>query len=183
MILYFVPLGGLPLPTVITIFFVSPLLITLLSVPFLGERIGVHRHAIGMHGPDRRVVSHSPRNADFQIEAVVVFGAALSYGSLPDLDAPPEIGGQPVGHGDGLAALLHHRLLPILVNYFMPRAASDNATLDFLFRAGDAGDAGCRFPCFCTAAVLFLSMASSNAYRSIEASMIAPSNTQPSRLP
>ena len=39
MILYFVPLGSLPLPTVITIFFVSPLLITLLSVPFLGERI------------------------------------------------------------------------------------------------------------------------------------------------
>lgn len=43
MILYFVPLGSLPLPTVITIFFISPLLITLLSVPFLGERIGVHR--------------------------------------------------------------------------------------------------------------------------------------------
>ena len=42
MILYFVPLGSLPLPTVITIFFVSPLLITLLSVPFLGERIGIH---------------------------------------------------------------------------------------------------------------------------------------------
>ena len=43
MILYFMPLGSLPLSTVITIFFVSPLLITLLSVPLLGERIGIHR--------------------------------------------------------------------------------------------------------------------------------------------
>ena len=42
MILYLC-LCSLPLPTVITIFFVSPLLITLLSVPFLGERIGIHR--------------------------------------------------------------------------------------------------------------------------------------------
>ena len=57
----------------------------------------------------------------------------------------------------------------------MPRAASDNATLDFLFRAlvmPEMQDAG--FFIICTATVLFLSMASSNAYRSVGALMIAP---------
>jgi len=66
--------------------------------------------------------------------------------------------------------------LPILLlNYLLPRAPSDDATLDFLFRAPvtpTAQDAA--FLVICTAAVLFLSMASSNAYRSVEASLIAP---------
>ena len=80
MILYFVPFGSLRLPTVITIFFVSPLLITLLSVPFLGERIGVHRMlCMGLIGV---LVIIRPGTADFQIEAVVVFGAALSYAAF-----------------------------------------------------------------------------------------------------
>ena len=43
MILYFVPRGRLALPIEVKIFFVSPLLITLLLVPFLGELIDVHR--------------------------------------------------------------------------------------------------------------------------------------------
>ena len=176
MILYFVPIGSLPLPTVITIFFVSPLLITLLSVPFLGERIGVHRMlsvCMGLVGV--RVIIR-PGPADFQIEAVVVFGAALSYAAF-------QIWTRRLKSVGNLSAMVTVQqlcyitgFLPILlVNYFLPRAESGNATLDFLFRAPvmpGAVDAG--FLVVCTAAVLFLSMASSNAYRSVEASMIAP---------
>ena len=43
MVLFFVSLGSLPLASVIAIFFVSPLIITFLSVPLLGEKIGLHR--------------------------------------------------------------------------------------------------------------------------------------------
>lgn len=176
MILYFVPLGSLPLPTVITIFFVSPLLITLLSVPFLGERIGIHRMLSVCVGLAGVLVIIRPGTDDFQIESVVVFGAALSYAafqiwtrrlkSVGNLSAMVTV--QQVCYVAGFLPIL-------LVNYFLPRAASDNATLDFLFRAPvmpTAIDAG--FLMFCTLAVLFLSMASSNAYRSVEASMIAP---------
>ena len=45
MLLFFVSLSSLPLANVIAIFFVAPMIITLLSVPFLGEKIGVHRPA------------------------------------------------------------------------------------------------------------------------------------------
>ena len=69
MILYFVPLGSLPLPTVITIFFVSPLLITLLSVPFLGERIGIHRILSVFMGLVGVLIIIRPGTAEFQIES------------------------------------------------------------------------------------------------------------------
>lgn len=176
MILYFVPLGSLPLPTVITIFFVSPLLITLLSVPFLGERIGIHRMLSVCMGLAGVLVIIRPGTEDFQIESVIVFGAALSYAAF-------QIWTRRLKSVGNLSAMVTVQqvcyiagFLPILlVNYFLPRPASDNATLDFLFRAPvmpGAMDAG--FVMFCTLAVLFLSMASSNAYRSVEASMIAP---------
>ena len=43
MVLFFVSLGSLPLANVIAIFFVAPLIIAVLSVPLLGEKIGLHR--------------------------------------------------------------------------------------------------------------------------------------------
>ena len=176
MILYFVPLGSLPLPTVITIFFVSPLLITLLSVPFLGERIGIHRILSVFMGLVGVLIIIRPGTAEFQIEAVVVFGAALSHAAF-------QIWTRRLKSVGNLSAMVTVQqlcyitgFLPILlINYFLPRAPSDNATLDFLFRAPvmpGAQDAG--FIIICTVAVLFLSMASSNAYRSVEASLIAP---------
>ncbi len=176
MILYFVPLGSLPLPTVITIFFVSPLLITLLSVPFLGERIGIHRILSVCMGLVGVLIIIRPGTADFQIETVVVFGAALSYAAF-------QIWTRRLKSVGNLSAMVTVQqlcyitgFLPILlINYFLPRDASQNATLDFLFRAPvmpGAQDAG--FFVICTLAVLFLSMASSNAYRSVEASLIAP---------
>lgn len=176
MILYFIPLGSLPLPTVITIFFVSPLLITLLSVPFLGERIGIHRMLSVCMGLVGVLVIIRPGTAEFQIEAVVVFGAALSYAAF-------QIWTRRLKSVGNLSAMVTVQqlcyitgFLPILlINYFLPRAPSQNATLDFLFRAPVMpGTNDVLFLVICTAAVLFLSMASSNAYRSVEASLIAP---------
>ena len=176
MILYFVPLGSLPLPTVITIFFVSPLLITLLSVPLLGERIGVHRILSVVMGLVGVLIIIRPGTEEFQIESVVVFGAALSYAAF-------QIWTRRLKSVGNLSAMVTVQqlcyitgFLPILlINYFLPRAPSKNATLDFLFRAPVMpGMQDWLFLAVCTLAVLFLSMASSNAYRSVEASLIAP---------
>ena len=43
MYLYFLALSTLPISTVVSIFFLSPLLITALSAVFLNEKIGAHR--------------------------------------------------------------------------------------------------------------------------------------------
>ncbi|MGC6453060.1 MAG: DMT family transporter [Candidatus Puniceispirillaceae bacterium] len=176
MILYFVPLGSLPLPTVITIFFVSPLLITLLSVPFLGEKIGIHRILSVCMGLAGVLVIIRPGTDEFQVETVIVFAAALAYAvfqiwtrrlkSVGNLSAMVTV--QQVCYVAAFGPIL-------LVNYLAPRAPSDNATLDFLLRApAMPGAQDGVFLVICTLSVLFLSMASSNAYRSVEASLIAP---------
>jgi len=176
MILYFLPLGSLPLPTVITIFFVSPLLITLLSVPFLGERIGIHRILSVCMGLAGVLVIIRPGTADFRIESVVVFAAALAYAAF-------QIWTRRLKSVGNLSAMVTVQQLcytaafaPILLfNYLSPRPVSGNATLDFLLRAPTLpGLQDIAFLMVCTLAVLFLSTASSNAYRSVEASLIAP---------
>ena len=106
----------------------------------------------------------------------MVFGAALSYAAF-------QIWMRRLKSVGNLSAMVTMQqlcyitgFLPILlVNYFISRASSDNATFDFFFCAlviPGMQDAG--FFVIRTAVVLFLSMASSNAYRSVEASMIAP---------
>lgn len=176
MTLYFVPLGSLPLPTVISIFFVSPLLITLLSVPLLGERIGIHRVLSVCLGLCGVLLIIRPGTDDFRIESVLVFGAALSYALF-------QIWTRRLKETGSLSAMVAVQqicyiaaALPVLaVNALWPRFPSDNVSLDFLLRA-PAMPTGqdTLFLGFCTLAVLFLSVASSNAYRSVEASIIAP---------
>ena len=176
MTLYFVPLGTLPLPTVISIFFVSPLLITLLSVPLLGERIGIHRVLSVCLGLCGVMLIIRPGTDEFRIESVIVFAAALSYALF-------QIWTRRLKGTGSLSAMVAVQqicyivaALPVLViNAIWPRPESANVSLDFMLRA-PAMPTGqdMLFLGFCTLAVLFLSMASSNAYRSVEASIIAP---------
>jgi len=176
MTLYFVPLGTLPLPTVISIFFVSPLLITLLSVPLLGETIGVHRVLSVCLGLCGVLLIIRPGTEDFRIESVIVFGAALSYALF-------QIWTRRLKGTGSLAAMVTVQQIcyitaavPMLAfNAIWPRPESGNISLDFLLRA-PALPTGqdMLFLGFCTLAVLFLSVVSSNAYRSVEASIIAP---------
>ena len=176
MALYFIPLGSLPLPTVISIFFVSPLLITLLSVPLLGERIGIHRILSVCMGLAGVLLIIRPGTADFRAESVIVFGAALSYALF-------QIWTRRLKAVGNLSAMVSVQqicyitaALPVLlVNLVWPRQPSDNISLDFMLRAPAMPNGQeLLFLGFCTMAVLFLSVASSNAYRSVEASIIAP---------
>ena len=68
--------------------------------------------------------------------------------SVPDLNAPPEIRGQPVGHGDGAAALLNRRLPanPDGQLFYAARRVRQCNARFAVPCAGNAGDSGCRFP-------------------------------------
>ena len=176
MAFYFIPLGSLSLPTVISIFFVSPLLITLLSVPLLGERIGVHRILSVCMGLAGVLLIIRPGTADFRAESVIVFGAALAYALF-------QIWTRRLKAVGNLSAMVSVQqvcyiaaTVPVLlVNFIWPRPPSDNVSLDFMLRAPAMPEAqDMLFLGFCTMAVLFLSVASSNAYRSVEASIVAP---------
>jgi len=73
-------LKRLPLSTAYSIFFVAPLLITALSVPFLGERVGPRRWtAIGIGLVGVLVVLRPTGEGVFTLAGVAVLVAALGY--------------------------------------------------------------------------------------------------------
>ena len=80
--LFFTGLASLPLAEGVAIFFVAPLFITLLSVPILGERIGVHRMMAVIVGFCGVVIMVRPGSASFQAAALMPLGAALAYASM-----------------------------------------------------------------------------------------------------
>ena len=71
---------GLPLTTVYTLFFVAPLIITLLSRPFLGERIGAHRWVAIVGGFIGVLVAMRPdAGSVVSLASLAVLMAALGY--------------------------------------------------------------------------------------------------------
>ena len=77
--LFFMGVSVLPLAETVAIFFVAPLLITALSAPLLGERIGPRRWiavGIGLLGV---VVMQRPGSGAIQPAALLVLGGAACY--------------------------------------------------------------------------------------------------------
>jgi drug/metabolite transporter (DMT)-like permease len=80
MIAFVYALRGMPLATAYTIFFVAPLLITALSVPFLGETVGPRRWAaivVGLVGV--LVVLRPTGEGVLSLAGLAVLGAAVGY--------------------------------------------------------------------------------------------------------
>lgn len=176
MLLFFSALGSLPLATAVAIFFVSPLMITLLSVPLLGETIGIHRILSVIAGMGGCLLIIRPGAADFQVETLLVIGSALSYalfqiwtrklstvGDLPAMVAVQHCCYMAVG------------ALMLLFNFVMPFGDLANPSMAFLFRyPASIQTLDLVYIFICAFAVLLLSVTSSNAYRVVEASLIAP---------
>jgi drug/metabolite transporter (DMT)-like permease len=176
MLLFFVSLGSLPLANVIAIFFVAPMIITLLSVPLLGEKIGVHRLASVSAGMIGVLVIIQPGGAEFQKENLLVIGAAVSYALF-------QIWTRRLKADGSLSAMVTVQhlcyfvvgALMVVANIIWPVPPTGNSTLDFLLRGPVVmAPMDWLFVLICCLSVLFLSVASSNAYRSVEASVIAP---------
>jgi drug/metabolite transporter (DMT)-like permease len=176
MVLFFVSLGTLPLANVIAIFFVSPMIITILSVPFLGEKIGFHRLAAVSAGMAGVLFIIRPGGVQFQVETLFVVMSAFSYAAFQIWTRRLKA----VGNLAGMIGTQHICYLVVGlgfmgVNMIWPVDNSGNPTVDFLLRAPSMMSAThMGYLLICSFSVLLLSFASSNAYRSVEASVIAP---------
>lgn len=79
---FFLALAAMPLAEAVAIFFVSPFLIALFSIFFLGETVGPRRWAaigVGLLGV---LIVLRPGTEAFQIAALLPIGAAAGYGML-----------------------------------------------------------------------------------------------------
>jgi drug/metabolite transporter (DMT)-like permease len=78
-VLYFLGLAAMPFADGVALFFVAPLLLTALSVPLLGERVGWRRWAAVGAGLLGVVVMMRPGSGALDPAALLVLGAALAY--------------------------------------------------------------------------------------------------------
>ena len=176
MTLFFISLGSMPLANVIAIFFVAPMIITLLSVPLLGETIGRHRMAATSAGMIGVLLIVQPGTSAFQPESLLVLLSACSYAAFQiwtrRLKDTGDLGAMVVVQH--LSFLLAGAVM-LFANWWWPFSETGNASADFLFRAPAAVSLiDCAYLFLCAIIVLFLSFASSHAYRTVEASAIAP---------
>tara|TARA_B100001059_G_scaffold72246_1_gene69396 strand:- start:1130 stop:2140 length:1011 start_codon:yes stop_codon:yes gene_type:complete len=176
MYLYFISLGSLPLSEVVSIFFVSPLLITLLSSIILKEKIGIHRIGSVILALVGVILIMRPGTENFQSEMFLALGAALSYAVF-------QIFTRSLKSEGNLYALvtiqnfcyLISAIPLLLVNWSNPLEPTGNLSIDFLLRAPvNPTFQDMVFIIICAFSVLMLSMTSSHAYRTVEASLLAP---------
>jgi len=173
---FFAGLASLPLAEAVAIFFMAPLFITLLSVPMLGEKIGLHRGLAIVIGLCGVLVIIRPGSATYQIAALLPLAGALAYALL-----------QMMTRKLGLAEKASTMAFYIQFMFLMASSGmwlvagdgrfggTDNASLEFLLRAWvwpSPGDLG-----------IMLAIGSLNAfggylisqgYRVAEAGLVAP---------
>ena len=173
---FFLSLAALPLAEAVAIFFVSPLVVAVFSVIFLGEAVGPRRWAaigVGLLGV---AIVLRPGTDAFQIAALLPIGAAIGYATLHILT-------RRLGDTETALGLAFHVQLVFLVTSMGfglalghgAFAGSGHPSLEFLFRAWvwpPPADLGIM------ALVGFLSAAGgyaiSEAYRRSEAALVAP---------
>lgn len=78
-LLFFMSLKTLPLAEATVIFFVSPFVMTALSVPIFKEKVGIHRWGAIFVGFAGVLIVMQPVSGILELEAFMVLGASLSY--------------------------------------------------------------------------------------------------------
>lgn len=78
-LLFFMSLKHLPLAEATVIFFISPFVMTALSVPIFKEKVGPHRWGAIFVGFVGVMIVLQPTSGLLELEALMVLGASLSY--------------------------------------------------------------------------------------------------------
>lgn len=139
---FFTALAVVPLADATALFFVAPLLITLLSIPILGEKVGPWRlGAVGI-GFGGVVLMMQPWNSDLAIEGgrlvmvLPVIGAA-AYAMMQVLTRKLGVASK----ASALAVYLQSGFLIVSIGFFLVAGDGrfaenfDNASMQFLLRA------------------------------------------------
>ncbi len=174
--LYLLGLAAMPLADAVAVFFVAPLLITALSVPILGEKVGPRRwFAVGL-GLVGVVVMMRPGAASFQAAALFPLASAFCYALMHMLTR--RIGGTE----KAVTMVFYVQLSVIVVCLMMGAAVGDgrfayqsDPSMAFLFRGWTVPHPG-DWPIFLASGVaaalggFFIAQ----AYRLCEAGLVAP---------
>lgn len=173
---FFLGLAAMPLADAVAIFFVSPLVITLFSVVFLGELVGPRRWAAIAVGLIGVLVMMRPGTAAFQVASLLPLAAAVCYAGLHILT-------RRIGGTESAATMAFYiQVVFLFVGVSFGLIAGDgrfgdqsDLSLAFLFRAW-SWPAVADLPIFLVIGVgtAVAGYLISQAYRVAEASYVAP---------
>lgn len=80
---YYLALAKIPLADAAAVYMTAPLFVTALSVPFLGEKVGLHRVMAVVVGFVAAIVMIQPGSSVFQAAAALPLFSAMSYAFIP----------------------------------------------------------------------------------------------------
>ena len=176
MLFFFLPLASLSLAEVSAIFYTAPLLISVLSVPILGERLGIFRISAVIVGLIGVLFIVKPGSDGFQLAYLMPIGSALSYAAFQIItryirNEAPVIAMVAVQNiiyfATGMAG--------ILLIYLLQPEVSDNPISGFLLRAwATPGTTELLYLGVAGVFVLNLAFCSTNVYSNVEATLVAP---------
>lgn len=175
-VFFFLGLASMPMADAVAIFFVSPLLITALSQPILGERVGPVRWFAVLLGLLGVVIMLRPGSGVFSMIAILPVLAAVCYAGMQMLT-------RKLGVTSKAATLSFYIQITFLtVSAFVGLSigdgrfsGTDNVTLEFLLRAWIwPTQLDALFMIMCGILVAFGGYLMSQAYRVAQPAMIAP---------
>ncbi len=173
---YFTALAAMPLADTVAIGFMAPLFVTVLSIPFLGEKVGPHRWAavgVGLLGV---IVMTRPGSGTIQPAALLAILSAACYAMMHIMTRRMK------GSESVLTMSLYVQIGFVTVSLMMGMiagdgkfAGSDDASLAFLFRAWSWPPAS-DLPWFLLTGVgvAIGGLMISQAYKLCEAALVAP---------
>ncbi|MEM8728309.1 MAG: DMT family transporter [Pseudomonadota bacterium] len=147
----------LPLAQVYAIIFTMPLMITVLSIPILGESVGIHRWGAVCVGLAGVIVVLRPGGAELELGHLAALTGAF-FGALASIIV------RKIGHEERSAVLL---LYPIMANCLVMAAV-----MPFVYEPLELGDLGLQFgmAVFAFAGGICLIQ----AYKAGDAAIVAP---------
>ncbi len=173
---FFLGLAAMPLADAVAIFFVSPLIITLFSVLFLGEVVGPRRWAAIAVGLVGVLVMMRPGTEAFQLASLLPLAAAFCYAGIHIIT-------RRIGGTESAATMAFYiQIMFIVVGILFGLIVGDgrfgnqsDASLAFLFRAW-TWPLPADYPIFILIGIgiAVAGYLISQAYRVAEASFIAP---------
>lgn len=173
---FFAALATLTLAQTGALFFVAPLLITALSAPLLGERIGPWRWGAVLVGMAGMVVMLRPGTQAFEPAALLPVGAAAAYALMQILT-------RRLGATERASTMAFYIQLTLLaVSLLIGVAMGDgrfggtgHPSLDFLLRAWTPPNAAdLALMAVCGVLIGIVGILLSQAYRIAEATLMAP---------
>tara|TARA_A100001037_G_C15149657_1_gene638356 strand:- start:1443 stop:2486 length:1044 start_codon:yes stop_codon:yes gene_type:complete len=133
---FFMGVASMPLAEATAVFFLAPLFITALSVPLLGEEVGLRRWIAVLVGMAGMIVMLRPGQGTIELVALFPVGAALAYALM-------QIVTRRLGATDrasSMALYVHVAFAIVSAGVGLSigdgrLAGSDHPSIDFLFRA------------------------------------------------